>query len=94
MIKQIALGAFLFYGFNATADCFDVLDPNNTIRTNSLTIDDAKRCGKYVLENVRFDSEADGEDCITADDMKCLKTSFKVAFFILKITEVFLETNS
>lgn len=81
MIKQIALGAFLCCGINATADCFDVLDPNNTIRTNSLTVDDAKRCGNYVLENVQFDSEADDEDCITADDMKCLKTAFKVVFY-------------
>lgn len=79
MFKQILLGAFLCCEFNAFADCFDILDPNNTLRSsNTITLDDAKRSCNYILKNVQFDSESDDEDCIKSTDKKCLNIASKI----------------
>lgn len=84
MIKKIILGVFLCLAFNATADCFDELDPNKTIREkNIITLEDAKRCSDYVLKNVRFDSNAVDEDCFTSDDKRCFKTACNLVFHYL-----------
>ena len=85
MLKLFLLGVFLCCEFYSFADCFDVLDPNNTLRTSStITLDDAKRSCNYILKNVRFDSESDDDDCLKSTDEKCIRIASKIAAYYFK----------